>query len=903
MKSNTFLSLFLIVISGQFFPGCIEGEYGKHNAANLRCEYMINPMGLDTHSPRFTWQLVDHTTGAKQTAYQIIAGKDSARVSWGKGDLWDSGKISSGKMLVSYEGAELEPLSRYFWTVRIWNGNSVPGEFHGVASFETGMMGFERWQGKWISDSQEINIKSAAYFRKEFQAKDDIVSARAYIAVAGLYELHINGENVGDERLKPAFTRYDKRVLYHTIDVTKFLNTNENVIGVLLGNGWYNHQSTAVWDFHKAPWRARPKFKMELHLNYEDGSAEVIPTSVKWKTSFGPITFNSIYTGEHMDHRLLQNAWDSPGFDDTEWKDAIMVEPPTINVVAEVMPPIRNVEAIPARKISKLNEKTFVFDFGRIISGVSEIKVKGEQGTVIHLKHGEQLAENGHVDLTALEVHYRPVDDTDPFQTDIFILSGEGEESFMPSFNYKGFQYVEVTSSKPISLTKESLTAYFMHSDVEQVGYIESSDTLINKIWQAANSSYLSNLFGYPTDCPQREKNGWTGDAHTAIELGLFNFNGIKIYEKWMADHRDEQRDNGVLPAIIPTAGWGYHWANGPDWTSTIALIPWNIYLFYGDTRILEENYENIKLYVDHLQEISPDYLTDWGLGDWVPIQSKSDVELTSSIFYYTDALILSKIARILNKNDDSEVYLALASKIKDAINNKFLDKEKAIYASGFQTELSVPLYWGVVPENMKAKVAASLAQTIEDNGTQLDVGILGSKAILNALSENGYANLAYQLASNKKYPSWGWWIANGATTLFENWDINANRDLSLNHIMFGEISAWYFKALGGINIDESTPGFKNILLKPNFVTGLEEFKASHKGPYGEITSEWVRVDNNILYSVRIPPNSSATLMVNADEISGLEYLNDAGADQVDFTKIELVAGSHEFIIHIKTAE
>ncbi len=900
MKSNTFLSLLLIVILGQLLTSCIEGESGEHKVANLKCEYMINPMGLDTPSPRFTWQLVDHATGAKQTAYQIIAGKDSARVGSGRGDLWDSGKISSGKMLVSYNGSELEPLSKYFWTVRTWNGDNVPCEFHCVASFETGMMGIEKWQGEWISDSQDKNMKPAAYFREEFQVKKRVVTARAYIAVAGLYELYINGENIGDERLKPAFTRYDKRVLYHTIDVTEFLNTNENVIGVLLGNGWYNHQSTAVWDFHKAPWRARPTFKMELHLNYEDGSTEVVPTSINWKTAFSPIILNSIYTGEHIDNRLLQNGWNGPGFDDTGWKNVLLVEPPTENVVAEVMPPIRNVETIPAESISKFGDKTFVFDFGRNISGVSELKVTGEPGTVIRLKHGEQLADNGHVDLTALEVHYRPVDNTDPFQTDIFVLGGEGEESFMPAFNYKGFQYVEVTSSKPISLTKESLTAYFMHSDVEQIGSIESSEPLINKIWQAANNSYLSNLFGYPTDCPQREKNGWTGDAHIAIELGLFNYDGIKIYEKWMADHRDEQRENGVLPAIIPTAGWGYDWANGPDWTSTIALIPWNVYLFYGDTRILEENYESIKLYVDHLRDVSPEHLTDWGLGDWISIQSKSDVEFTSSIFYYTDALILSKIARILNRNDDSETYLALADKIKDAINNKFLDKERSIYASGFQTELSMPLFWGVVPENMKAKVASSLAQTIEDNGTRLDVGILGAKAILNALSENGYADLAYQLASNKKYPSWGWWIANGATTLYENWDINAKNDLSLNHIMFGEISAWYFKALGGINIDESSPGFKNILLKPRFVIGLEEFKASHKGPYGEIVSEWVRVDNDMLYSVRIPANSTATLCLNADEISGLEYLNDTAANQVDITNIELVAGSHKFRIHLK---
>jgi len=899
MRSNTIVPLLVIISLGQVFSACTEGVVGKHKAVNLKCEHMVNPIGLDTSSPRFTWQLDDHTTGAKQIACQIIAGKDSVRVSSGKGDLWDSGKISSAYMFVSYNGEKLEPLSRYFWTVRTWNGDNVPGKFSDVASFETGMMGKDAWQADWISDSEDIDLKPAPWFRKEFRIDKEVVLARAYIASAGLHELYINGKKVGDARLTPAYTRFDRRILYITHDITALIN-KENAVGVLLGNGWYNHQSTAVWDFHKAPWRAHPKFMMEMHLTYEDGTKEIIPTSTDWKTSLSHVVFNSIYTGEHIDNRLYQKGWDQPGFNDQDWTDAIEVEAPTENIVAEVMPAIKNIETIAVKSFTKIDDQTYVFDLGRNIAGVSELKVTGEQGTIIRLKHGEQLDDNGRVDLRELEVHYRPTDDSDPFQTDIFILHGDGEETFMPHFNYKGFQYVELTSSKPISLTKSSLTGYFMHSDVEQIGFIHSSDTLLNKIWEATNNSYLSNLFGYPTDCPQREKNGWTGDPLNAVEMGLFNYNSIKIFEKWLDDHRDEQRSDGVLPAIIPTSGWGYHWANGPDWTSTIAHIPWFFYLYNGDIRILEENYERMKLYVNHLSEISPNHLTDWGLGDWIPIKSVSSVELTSSIYFYTDALILSKIAGVLNNKDDAEKYLTLANYVKDAINEKFLDQEQGIYASGFQTELSLPLFWGVVPEEMIKEVADNLAKTVKENGTQLDVGLLGSRAILDALSENGYADLAYKLASNKEYPSWGWWIANGATTLYENWDIDSEQDLSMNHIMFGEISAWYFKALGGITIDECSPGFKNIILKPNFVTGLDEFRASHNGPYGEIVSEWVMVDNNLIYSVQIPPNSTATLLLNADEISDLEYLNEAIADQMDFTKIELVAGSYEFRIHLK---
>ena len=400
--------------------------------------------------------------------------------------------------------------------------------------------------------------------------------------------------------------------------------------------------------------------------------------------------------------------------------------------------------------------------------------------------HSELLDIKGEIDLSNIIVHYRPTDDYDPFQTDIYTLRGEGVEIFTPKFNYKGFQFVEVLSNKPIELTKESLTGIFMHSDVPSVGRINSSNPLINKLWSATNNAYLSNLYGYPTDCPQREKNGWTGDAHIAIEMGLYNFDGITVYEKWLNDHRDEQQPNGVLPAIIPTSGWGYHWANGPDWTSSIAIIPWNIYLFYGDKKLLKDSYENIKRYVDHITDISPEYRTDWGLGDWVPVKSKTPKEFTSSIYYFVDATILAKTAKILEKEEDFIKYSELASRIKKVLNSNFFNPKTAIYGSGFQTELSTALFWGIVPKDQIEKVAHNLAKKVISDNKHIDVGLLGSKAILNALSENGYADLAYQVATQKDFPSWGAWIKDGATTLYEDWKVDKDRKgaMSRNHII-----------------------------------------------------------------------------------------------------------------------
>lgn len=835
-------------------------------AVKPETEYLKDPIGLDNAHPRFTWQTNDRRQGAKQTAYRIVVDTDSLRLNKTGGQLWNTGWIKSDRSLVVYGGQELKPFSKYYWKVDVADQNGKQSGKTRISSFETGMMQGGNWKGTWISDNENKQLKPAPYFRKVIETRKKIKSARAYIAAAGLYELSINGAKIGNHRMDPMYTRFDRRTLYVTYDVTQSLVTGKNAIGVLLGNGWYNHQSTAVWDFDKAPWRNRPAFCLDIRITYEDGSVETVTSGKDWKTALSPIIFNSIYTAEHYDARLEKAGWNTVNFDDAAWKDVINRSAPSANIVAQALHPIRNVEEIAVKSLKKFNDTTYIFDLGRNISGVSKITVKGPAGTVLRLKHTERLYPDGRADLSNIDVHYRPTDNQDPFQVDILTLSGKGEETFMPHFNYKGFQYVEVTSSVPVELSKKSLVGYFMHSDVPVAGSVSSSEPLINQIWSATNNSYLSNLFGYPTDCPQREKNGWTGDAQIAIETGLYNFDGITVYEKWLADHRDEQQPNGVLPSIIPTDGWGYEWGNGPDWTSTIAIIPWNIYLFYGDQKLLADCYQNIRKYVNHIDESYPTGLTSWGLGDWVPVKSKAPVELTSTCYYYADAVILAKTAKILGKTADYEKYTLLAAKIKNAFNAKYLNKETGIYGAGVQTELSVPLYWNIVPEEYKAKVAQNLAKRVEADGFHLDVGLLGTKAILNALSENGYADIAYRVAAQKTYPSWGWWMENGATTLYENWPIDAKSDISMNHIMFGEIGAWLYKGIAGIRPDPANPGFKNVILEPHFVKGLDHFEAKHNGPYGNVVSSWTRKGQGISYQVEIPANATATVILPAQQ-------------------------------------
>ncbi|MDR0542877.1 MAG: glycoside hydrolase family 78 protein [Dysgonamonadaceae bacterium] len=832
-------------------------------------DHIDNPLGIDNPAPRLSWQMNKHQ-GKAQTAYQIIVGTDSLSVKNGVGEMWNTGKTLSDKMLLEYAGKPLQAFTKYYWKVILWNEKKKESSSP-VCSFETGMMNAENWKGTWIDDGKDIDSQPAPYFRKTFSIKKEIKSVRACMVAAGLYELYVNDEKIGDHFLDPVYTRFDRRNLYVTCDITSQLVQGENAVGVLLGNGWYNHQSKAVWDFDRAPWRNRPAFCMDIRITYADGTIETIPTDSTWKTSSGGLIFNSIYTGEHFDFNLEPKGWKSPGFDDSAWKTVGLRAAPSKNITAQQCVPIRKVQEIKAIRFTKMDDQTYIYDFGQNMAGVTRLKIKGEKGAVVKLKHGERLYPNGYVDMSNIDVYYRGDKEREPFQTDILTLSGN-EDEFTPKFNYKGFRYVEVTLDRRFDESRNpiNLTAYFTHSDVAQIGKISASNPLIEKLQQAANNSCLSNLMGYPTDCPQREKNGWTGDGHFAIEAALYNFDAITVYEKWLADHRDEQRADGVLPDIIPTGGWGYGADNGLDWTSTIAIIPWNIYLFYGDSKLLFDCYENIKRYVDYVSSIAPEGLTSFGRGDWVPVSVQSNKELTSSVYYYVDANILAQAAKLFGKDADFQYYSTLAEKIKNAINRKFLNRETGVYANGSQTELSVPLYWGVVPDELKEKVAANLFGKVEASNFHLDVGVLGAKALLNALSENGFADAAYKIAVQDTYPSWGWWIVNGATNLLENWDLNATRDISDNHMMFGEIGAWFYKGLGGIFPDPQQPGFKHVILRPNFVSDLNRFEAQYRSPCGLIVSKWTRKNETISYELNLPPNATAALYLPGEKVISL---------------------------------
>ena len=854
--TTTYCLLVLLLILG-----ACSGTNDKTQITGLRCEYMDEALGIDNSAPRFSWRFTGNEQGFKQKQFRIQVASSPELLEQGKADIWTSKKIKSGQALTAYEGTPLASHTRYYWNVQVWDNHNNRLADSPVAWFETAKMNKSDWKAKWITDDKDKDFRAAPIFRKTFTADKDIQSARAYVTGAGYYELYLNGDKVGNNLLDPGYTAFDKRVLYSTYDVTSQLQKGENTVAAMLGNGWYNVQSVAVWDFEKARWRNRPRMICELRIQYTDGSESVIVSDETWKTSLGAVTFNNIYSGDIYDATAEQPGWNKNGFDDSGWGFAQITECPAPVMQAQTMPAIRVEREVKPKSIKAFSDKLYVFDLGENIAGGSRLKVKGQAGTRITLKHGELLKADGRLEQGNINIYFHPVDKSEVFQMDEFILKGTGEEEiFEPRFNYHGFQYVEVESSKPITLTQESLTGLFFHTDVKPVGTFSCSNDLLNKIWEATNRSYVGNLHSIPTDCPQREKNGWTADAHISVDLGLLNYDGIKVYEKWMTDFIDNQREEGDISGIIPTASWGYGPWIGPVWDAALFIIPRAIYSYYGDSRIIETLYPTFEKYLSYLKKKEVDGLLNYGLGDWLPDEAQTPNDYTSSCYYYVDYVNMAEFAKILGK--DPKPYLLKADTIKNLINNKYLNPETGVYANGTQTAQGLALYLGIVPLEAEQKVVDKLVEVVNATDCSLNFGVIGSKTVPIALTKYGQVEMAYKMVAKDTAPSWGYWVTKmGGTTLFETWLLSPRfNDASLNHVFMGNVSAWMYNSLAGIDFDSENPGFKNVIMHPHFVKDLDWVKGEYNAVSGKIVSEWKRSGDAVEYSVQIPANVTATV-------------------------------------------
>ncbi len=847
-----------LVLALALAPATLPSAHAVMKPTSLKSEYVANPECIDARHPRLSWVLESDRRADKQTAYQVLVASSDSNLKANRGDLWDSGRVDGDAQLnIAYAGKPLESGRRCVWKVRSWDREGKPSAWSAPAVWEMGLLDKSDWQGKWIGRTTDKAYQPAPLLRKGFELKGKIKRARAYISGLGYYELRLNGKKIGDHHLDPGYTRYDRRALYTAYDVTKELKEGRNALGVMLGTGWQNVHTIAVWYFEKAPWRAAPRLLMDLRIEYTDGKTETISTSPDWKTSTGPITFDSIYAGESYDARLEKAGWDTPSYDDSAWETAKLVDGPEGLLTAQQNPPIKIHQTLMPAKLSEPKPGVFLFDIGQNLAGHALLTVNAPAGTKITMKYGERLNKDGTLDQKDLDMHQR--DPSKRFQTDEYIAKGGGAEAWEARFVYHGFQYVQMTGfpagTRP---SLDTLRARFVHSAVPPAGEFECSNPLLNRIQAATKWAYLSNLQGIPTDCPHREKNGWTGDAHLASEQGLYNFDSLPVYEKWINDLNDEQKPTGELPGIVPSSGWGYEWGNGPAWDSAYLLIPWYLYVYCGDTKVLADHYDGMKRYVDYLTSRSKDGINNLGLGDWVPFKTETPVEVTSTGYYYRDALIVSRAAGILGKKDDEDKYHELADSIRVAFNKKFIDSQTGNVANGGQTSLSCALYQDLAFDEVRPAVLNRLLAKVEATNGHIDTGILGAKYILNALLEGGRADVAYRIASQNTQPSWGWWLEQGATTLWESWTGTDSR----NHIMFGDISAWFYRALAGINPDPFAPGFARFVIKPNIVGDLTHARGAYNSVRGRIVSDWTRTGDTLALRVEIPANTTALVSV-----------------------------------------
>lgn len=856
------------------FSGC--NKHSDLRVEDMRVEYSVAPNNVDGDVARFSWTYAaDGGTTFKQRAVEVCVAQSEEALA--AGDYVVSSREKSPLQRVALSTENLEPYTSYCWQVVLYN--AIGGEIcrSDVAWFSTANLRREPWQAKWITDNHDKDYLPSPMLRKTFLAKGEIKRALLHISAAGYYDAKINGERVSEDWMNPGYTHYDKRNLYLTHDVTSLLKQGSNVITATLGNGFYNeYAAMAVWQFDKAAWRNRPRMIAELHIEYADGGKDIISTDKSWKTTEGEWRCNVIYAGDVIDARKRVEAWDDPAMDDSSYPSAVECEAPSAMLLAQKLPAIRAVESVAPKSMKKFSDKEYLFAFPENMAGVTTLKVKGEAGTRIEVQHGELLTKDSTLEVRNINIYFHTVGDAS-FQQDVYILRGDEQgEEFTPRFHYNGFQYVAVRSDRPIELDMNSIKAHFLSTDMESVGEFNSSNDLLNKIWRAVRRSYQANFYGIPTDCPHREKNGWTADAHISMDIALTNFDGLLAYEKWIDDFVDNQHEDGYISGIIPSSGWGYGDWPGPVWDAAMFIIPNTLYNYYGEKSAIEKIYPAAERYLEmqHKRENEDGVVDEFmkGIGDWCYYRTTTPQDFVAACYYYYQHKLMTRFAELLGR--DGEKYAAKAEQLSDYINSKYLNRETGAYSVAKITAQALPLALGLVPADMEKLVAARLNEAVVAAGYLCDFGLVGSKYALRMLVKYGYVDTAYKLATQTKIPSFGGWIENGYTSSLERWSIGSGPRFggaaSANHVFFGDVAAWMQSDIAGINYDENAPGFGHIVIRPHYPEGLEWAEASLRSVRGMIRSSWKREAGEIKLNVTIPINAKATIYADkAYEVEG----------------------------------
>ncbi len=677
----------------------------------------------------------------------------------------------------------------------------------------------------WISRPGALLIDGAErdkapYFRRIFAVNEGWRTAVVRICCVGFYELLLNGEKVGDHVLDPPVTDFSRRLRYVTYDVSAMLRPGDNVIGVILGNGWYN----SPWNL----WRSYPRMVVQLEL---DGVL-ILHSDSSWQTATGPITFNGIRNGEFYDARLEQQNWQGVDFDANGWQAAEKVLPPGGIVEELTMPPCKVMDTLSPLVQYHPPSGGCVYDFGENIAGWCRLTVCGSRGTVVTLRYAERLTSDHDID----QAHIGIFIPSGEIQTDRYTLRGDGMEIWEPRFTYHGFQYCKVAFEGEAEVLQ--LKARVVYTAFASLGKFTSANETLNKLQDCFRRSYVGNFVGIPTDCPHREKCGWTGDALLAAESGLFNYASASAYSQWLDNFPDVQRPNGQMHGVIPYCEGGLAWESGPPWDAALVMLPWFIYLYTGDLLPARRLYSAMKRYLDFCSAMADGHIVEFGLDDWCHPRSpnehpwkerhapfKAPLAMLATAWYYTACQTFAKIASLFGNSDDQRQYGFLADEIRTAFNRKFYCGD-GIYANGCQSALGCALYHELAEPGVVPQIARRLYETVRDNGYKVDFGIVGSKYVLRALADNGYVDAAYRMLTQPECPGYAHWLSLGATSLFEQWDGSKSR----NHVCFGDFSAWMFRYLAGFRHLPESPGWQRLEIRPSPVEGLSFVDAEYRG-------------------------------------------------------------------------
>lgn len=837
---------------------------------NLRTENLTNPVGLDKTQPQLSWQLISDKRNVMQMAYEIKVSESAASLS--KGETWSTGKVTSDQSIhLIYSGQALKPKQRYYWQVRVWDNSGKASAWSEVANWETGLMNSSNWKAKWIESGLEGDSVAgpAPMLRKKFDLKKAIKAARVYVTAHGLYEAHINGQRVGDAYLTPGWTSYKTRLQYQVYDVTSSLKQGSNAIGVQLGDGWY--RGYLAWQDNKNLYGKTVGLLFQLEVTYTDGTTETIVSDESWKAAFGPIRSSEIYNGEVYDARLEKKDWLTAGYDDTKWQSVKVNDVAKENIIAAESPVMHKKEVFNPIKVIKTPKGETVLDFGQNLVGWLQLKVTGKAGDKISIQHAEVLDKEGNFYITNLRAAKAELE---------YTLKGGGEETFEPHFTFYGFRYIKVEGF-PGTVNSTNFKAFAIYSDMKPTGSFESSNSLVNQLQHNIEWGQKGNFLDVPTDCPQRdERLGWTGDAQAFARTATFNMDVEQFFIKWMKDVAADQLENGAIPFVVPNV-LGKDAVASTGWADVATIIPWNMYLAYGDIQILENQYESMKKWIGFMEAKSVNNLWNTGFhfGDWLfyrPFDDNdgsaavTDKYLIAQCFYAHSVQLMINTAKVLNKTEDITKYNALLKNIKDAFIKEYMTPSGRL-VSGTQTAYVLALNFDMLPEELRKPSAQRLAENVKRYDNHLTTGFLGTPYLCHVLSRFGYDDVAYTLLLQESYPSWLYPVKMGATTIWERWDgIKPDGTFqtpgmnSFNHYAYGAIGDWMYRSVAGLDTYEDGVGYKHIKIQPHIDKRLAQVKAELQTPYGKASSGWKSANNQTTLDVIIPANSIATIFIPA---------------------------------------